>query len=213
MKKLIPFFIVMMSFNVNANKTNTELQFLLSQEKQKSKYSRMENTLQHNIKNFQNQYADKMPNSAKERHDPNLIIFASLGMPKSSLEAILIQANELNASVLIRGIFPESEGGFKGTVHFIRQLLTEDGHKKEKDIVGGVSIDPNRFKQFGIKKVPVYVLVEKDACVDYRKPCNPKDFDVLTGNITPISALHEFEQRGDHQSIARMLLSTLNHRK
>lgn len=137
-----------------------------------------------------------------ERPHPNLIIFVSLSMPESSLESILRQADEINAAVLIKGVVPQ---GFKATIDRIQKILI--GNRTDpKDILGGVSIAPERFDQFSVTKVPTYVLIETEQCKIAKDYCDSRYYDKLEGNITPISALNVFRNNGEHAKLADDLL-------
>ncbi|MBY7933075.1 type-F conjugative transfer system pilin assembly protein TrbC [Vibrio furnissii] len=137
-----------------------------------------------------------------ERPHPNLIIFVSLSMPESSLESILRQADEINAAVVIKGVVPQ---GLKATIDNVSKLLI--GNRTDpKDIFGGISIMPERFDQFGVNKVPTYILIPQDKCKVAKDYCDPKNYDKLVGNITPISALNVFRNNGEYAKLADDIL-------
>lgn len=140
------------------------------------------------------------------RPDPNLIVFVSLSMPRSSLKAIIAQAARINAAVVIRGVLPT---GLKPTIQFISALLVEDKDKISM-VKGGISIAPSRFKQFHIAKVPTYVLLDNGKCVFSKFPCESENFEQLEGNITPLSALKVFSNKGTHQELAGAILTAYN---
>ncbi len=140
------------------------------------------------------------------RSTPNLIVFVSLSMPDSTLKGIILQAQKLNAEVVIRGVLPS---GFKATTSRLSELLIDDPNQATKEPLGGVSIDPVRFRQFAVTRVPTYVLLDDGACAVAKLPCGSEHFDQLEGNVTPISALHVFEQKGMLSPIAHRLLEQL----
>lgn len=132
----------------------------------------------------------------KTRH-ANVLIFASLSLPKSSLQALLIEANTHNTPVIIRGLLPS---GFKDTIKVIRDTITD--RPVGAPYLGGVSIDPKRFTQFNVTRVPTFVLVSEGHCLLSEEACSPKDYDKLQGNITLSAALRQFSQRGDYGALA-----------
>ena len=119
---------------------------------------------------------------------PQVIVFASLGMPRTSLHQLVMQADQYQVPVVIRGVLPE---GFKATVNTIHKALANENQIPNGDnqpVRGGIAIDPNWFRTFGIKQVPAFVVVKEGACSE-QGHCSSYDFDVLYGNIPLPSAL------------------------
>ena len=129
----------------------------------------------------------------------NVLIFASLSMPQSSLQALLIDAQKRDIPVIIRGFLPS---GFKETVGAIQRTLT-DHHQAGMPFMGGVSIDPQRFIQFNVTQVPTFVIVADGHCLLSGDNCTSADYDTLRGNITIPAALHQFVSQGDFSILAK----------
>lgn len=184
MKKLITLFLVLFSSGCLSNDS-----FDFNKEIQKQ------------LEIIQKENSSQVKNMAEKPY-PNLVVFVSLSMPESSLEGIIRQADKINAAVVIRGVLPQ---GFKATVNQIQKILI--GNRTDpKDVLGGITIDPERFKQFSVDKVPTYVLVETGKCKTSKEFCDPSDYDKLQGNITPIAALNLFRNSGEHSKLADELL-------
>ena len=61
--------------------------------------------------------------------------------------------------------------------------------------VGGIVIEPNWFKHFGITQVPAFVLTnDLNPCIGGN--CKTTENDVITGNISLYEALRIFKQKG-----------------
>lgn len=122
-----------------------------------------------------------------------LFIFASLGMPEMALKALLKQADHLGVPILIQGLLPQ---GFMATVNKMMQLVGADKKPTEGQMpVGGIVIEPNWFKHFGITQVPAFVLTNAlNPCIGGN--CKTTEHDVITGNISLYEALRIFKQKG-----------------
>lgn len=141
----------------------------------------------------QNQGAKKRPQV------PSILVFASLGMPKASLQALMLQADRYQVPIIIRGVLPQ---GFKQTVLKIQSLLPKDTSGQQ---VGGVSINPTWFKRFKIVQVPAFVEVKAGVCQE-QTPCTENDFDVLYGNVSLDDALQYLSEQGQHKYLAQQRL-------
>ncbi|MGR5230418.1 type-F conjugative transfer system pilin assembly protein TrbC [Photobacterium damselae] len=135
------------------------------------------------------------PNAAP----PSVMIFASLGMPKTSLKQLLHQANDKHIPIVIRGV---TSGGFTQTAQLVKALVLPKDNQKP---LGGMSINPIWFKQFGINRVPAFVVMKPGACQG-KPPCDPKNFDVVYGNVSLFDALNTIATHGDHAHLARKAL-------
>lgn len=134
----------------------------------------------------------------KAQRPSGVMAFASLGMPKTSLEQLLTQAAQLNIPVVIRGLW---QNDFKTTATKIQSLISpKDGNSAP--IMGGMEINPVWFKQFGIQRVPAFVAVKEGACLD-EPPCDPTDFDIVYGNVSLYDALDTLRREGQYPEIAR----------
>lgn len=133
---------------------------------------------------------DQQRLTANREQFQGLLIFVSLGMPEAALKALIKQADHLGIPVLIQGLLP---GGFMATVNSMMTLITPE--KKDQTPTGGMVIEPNWFKHFGITQVPAFVMTEAlIPCIT--KDCNIAEYDVLYGNISLYDALRLFAQKG-----------------
>jgi type-F conjugative transfer system pilin assembly protein TrbC len=142
----------------------------------------------------QNHDQARMDATAKQFQ--GLLIFASLGMPEMSLKALLKQADHLGVPIIIQGVLPE---GFMATVKKMMHLITPDKKSQKGELpIGGIVIEPNWFKHFGITQVPAFVLTDQLVpCVG--QDCKVTEHDVLYGNISLYDALNIFRQKGSIQ--------------
>lgn len=183
MKKIVVFLLFALSFQCFANGLNLNPE------------------IQQQLIKMYRSHQGEVPHERRRAY-PNLIVFVTLSMPTSSLQGIIRQASKLNAAVVIRGIVPQ---GFKATVRRITHILVGN-RTNPQNILGGVSIDPERFKQFHVDVAPTYVLLESGKCINSKKYCDSQYYDKLVGNITPISALNLFRNVGDHGKLAEKVL-------
>ncbi|PSV86911.1 type-F conjugative transfer system pilin assembly protein TrbC, partial [Photobacterium iliopiscarium] len=130
---------------------------------------------------------------------PSIIVFVSLGMPETSLKQLLLQAEQLHVPIVIRGIFGND---FNTTIAKVKKLVQP---QQGQSPLGGVSINPIWFKQFGIKQVPAFVVMKPNTCTD-KPPCDPKNYDVIYGNVSLFDALDTVAREGTYHAIARKSL-------
>lgn len=143
---------------------------------------------------LKNQYLDDKQLAAMKKQYHGLLIFASLGMPEASLKALLKQADQVGSPVIIQGLY---HNNFKLTADKIFSLIkpAKEGGKYQ----GGIVIDPNWFKMYGITKVPAFVITHQfDPCLG-GKDCKVADYDILTGNLSVKDALTVFKRKGQAQ--------------
>ena len=131
-----------------------------------------------------------IPHSEGVTADSNVFAFTSLSVPKQMFNQLAVQATKYQIPLYIRGFL---KSGMRATVTEISHRLMKQDHKA---LLGGVAIDPRRFKQFGITHVPAFVVVRKGACLDTKKACPEKDFDVLTGSVSLSNALDLLAKQG-----------------
>jgi conjugal transfer pilus assembly protein TrbC len=150
---------------------------------------------------------DRLLKPIRDNSQPgSMIIFVSLSMPTESLAEIVNQAYKYNIPVVIRGLYKNT---YKSTVQRIQDVLMKISRTNQ---VGGISVDPNWFDIYNIKKVPAFVLTDKLASCDTQNlsTCKVPNYDVLYGNITVSSALKEFVNRGEFNSLAHRILTKGN---
>lgn len=132
----------------------------------------------------------------------DMAIFVSLSMPESSLEALLKSADHFKVPVFVRGVIG---GDFEGTIQKWSRLFMQGQDDRNKS-VGGVSIDPNRFKQFNIEVVPAFVIINHGKCALSTDTCTSNDYDKMTGNVRLKDALTTLRTKGDYPEIAQSIL-------
>ena len=151
------------------------------------------------------QLKQQQPNNLAAQ-PPQVIVFASLGMPRASLHQLLVQADRYQVPVVIRGVLP---GGFKSTVQAIHLAMANKDQipvGKNQPQRGGMAIDPNWFRTFGIQQVPAFVTVKDGACLS-PDACSATDFDVLYGNVPLRSALEMLVSDGSVVEPAKAVLA------
>ncbi len=121
-----------------------------------------------------------------EQEGPVLYVLVSLGMPDEALRRYAYEANELNATLVIRGFYGTS---FGDTQMRIGSLFTQDE-------AAGIIIDPRPFKAFNVTRVPAIVYSEAPiepcgeiGCVPAAPP-----HDIVRGNISLRAALEMFDR-------------------
>ncbi|WP_157966626.1 type-F conjugative transfer system pilin assembly protein TrbC [Fastidiosibacter lacustris] len=146
---------------------------------------------------LKNQYIDDKQLAAMQKQYHGLLIFASLWMPEASLKALVKQADQVGAPIIIQGLYKNS---FQLTADKIFDLVKPEKAEKEGGkYQGGIVIDPNWFKMYGITKVPAFVITHQfNACLG-GKDCKVADYDILTGNISAQDALTVFKRKGQRQ--------------
>lgn len=108
----------------------------------------------------------------RKEHRDGILVFISFSMPKTSLIELNNQADKYNAILVMRGIYKNSFTKMK------EKILTISS----KGLT--VEIDPQLFKQYGIKQVPTYVLLKEG-----------KELNRLTGNVSLEFAYKKLQER------------------
>ena len=139
----------------------------------------MKSLKEQHIQNIRN---TKLGNSIKPA--PKAIVFVSFGMPDLSLKQVIYDAARYQIPVVIRGLIDNS---FKKTAARVFALVKE----KNK---GGISINPNWFKQYSINIVPACVVKEGDK------------FDVIYGNIRIKNMLEIIAANGTTKDVVQSIL-------
>ncbi|HDY7683965.1 TPA: type-F conjugative transfer system pilin assembly protein TrbC [Vibrio vulnificus] len=130
-----------------------------------------------------------------------VMIFVSLTMPKSSLQALLKQSEIWQVPLVIRGVLPD---GFMTTVNNIQSLLQTN---EKKPINSGFAISPEWFQTFNILEVPTFVAVKPGRCLP-KQPCSESDYDIVKGNVSLPNAL-EHLANGDNPDVVREVLQRI----
>ena len=100
-------------------------------------------------------------------------------MGETKLKKIIEEASIYGGVVVFRGF---KDGDIKETMKFLTKVI------KERE---GVIIDPELFKEYGIKRIPSYVLTR--SC-EGKVGCK-KVYDRLDGNVSVRFALEKFAKR------------------
>ncbi|MCG9583758.1 type-F conjugative transfer system pilin assembly protein TrbC [Vibrio tubiashii] len=141
------------------------------------------------------------PTQNPDRAPKGVMVFVSLTMPSPSLKQLLKQSERTGVPMVIRGVLPK---GFPATTARISQLI---GIHRKKPIQAGFSISPEWFRRFNVERVPAFVSVKAGRCL-LKQACNPKDYDIVYGNLSLYQALEVLTQ-GDTGENARELLKRL----
>jgi conjugal transfer pilus assembly protein TrbC len=122
---------------------------------------------------------------AKYQGDSELFVFVTLGMSDEGLKVFSQQAQEIGATLVIRGLVDSS---FQKT------------HQRLKELAIPIDIDPTLFERFEITRVPTLVLAEiKDGKLT-------DVHDKVRGNTSIRSALELFSMEGDLFALAQSYL-------
>jgi type-F conjugative transfer system pilin assembly protein TrbC len=128
---------------------------------------------------------------------PEILVFVSTSMADRSLQQWARQVDKVGGSLVLRGFVNNS---IKETIKITERIFGQQS-------VGGFSVDPEKFKDFNIKKVPAVVVDYTPACGT--DECPPPKFDVVYGNIGLLNALTFINNKGSAlgQKYARGLLN------
>lgn len=129
----------------------------------------------------------------------DLMIFASLSMPKDVLRELSRQAKEAGAVVVLRGVLGE---GWVATMKEARAINQGAGAAWE--------INPAMFKKFKVTTVPVFVLADASRIVPSDEGCAPDiAYASVTGDISVEQALNIIKSRGKPE-FAKMAEARIN---
>lgn len=113
----------------------------------------------------------------------DFLIFASFSMGEKNLENLIKLATSYNGAVILRGFKNDS---FKETAAFLSKF------SQEKE---GILIDPNLFSEYGVTKVPTFILTK--TCEEGLQVNCKTVYDKLTGMVSPRYALQKFSETGE----------------
>ncbi len=119
----------------------------------------------------------------------DFLIFASFSIGEKNLENLIQLATSYNGAVILRGF---KNGSVKETAAFLSKF------SQEKE---GILIDPNLFLEYGVTKVPTFVLTK--PCEEGLQVNCKTVYDKLTGMINPRYALLKFVEKGDLKKFAK----------
>jgi len=131
-----------------------------------------------------------------------IYVAVSLSMPQEALRALVRDAHKAGATVVIRGLV---DGSFKATLLKVREVFNDRS-------AGGVAIDPQVFKAFGVTAVPAIIAARSAVEPCGKLGCSPEipPFDRVSGNISLEAALKILADEGENgQAAARAALGRL----
>lgn len=126
----------------------------------------------------------------------SVMVFVSLSMPDHALRQLLLQSQQYQVPLVIRGVLPD---GFMATANRITRLL--ENHDNTH-IDSGFAINSEWFQQFGITHVPAFVAIGESCSEDQ---CSANDYDIVYGNMSIPNALQILSQ-GDVGYIAKQVI-------
>ena len=135
---------------------------------------------------------------------PQLIVFASLSMPPTSLRQLIADTAKAGGVVVFRG-FPNNS--MKAFSQMLSQVVTE------RDQLSNVGIDPRLFRAFNVQAVPSYVAVSSDfdLCSGMNCTTQVPAYDRITGNVPVKYVLDTFvAARGPGAGVASVALRNLD---
>lgn len=138
-------------------------------------------------------------NMGFNNNDLQVLIFLSFSMPEVAIKQWLLQAEKINAPVMIKGLVDRS---LKTTMAKMKKFA-DDGSK------AGVYVDPVRFKQYGINKVPAVVVSEKIDVGCVGDECKVPPYLLVHGNGSLHSALEAMKGDNELGDIASKYLSKI----
>jgi len=117
--------------------------------------------------------------------EAQLFVFVSNSMPAQSLRQWSEQVDRVGGTLVLRGFIDDSP---IGTVEWVKTLLGE----RE---TSGFSIDPERFEQMNIDKVPAVVVVPAASSICDKEECPKPIFGMVYGDVPLDEALSVIANR------------------
>lgn len=127
----------------------------------------------------------------------NIAVFVSFSMPKNSLKLLVVDAAKAGIPIYIRGFW---NGSLAETVKFSSRLFDiSDAETQDKELLGGLLIDPRMFRIFQVRHVPTFLAFEGPLPDCDTLHCNPimPEHDRLSGNISLKKALETLATIGN----------------
>lgn len=137
----------------------------------------------------------------KQDEDTNeVMVFVSLSMPKGSLERVARDTRKAGASIVMRGVSKGVGPGRWAQSMAALEPLTKSG--------GEVSLAPDLFERYGIKRVPAIVIASDPVAGCTQDAC--REYAVIYGDVSLGYAFERLTDRNDAiGSIARKRLAKL----
>lgn len=131
-----------------------------------------------------------------QESDSVLRIFVSSSMSKNLLKSYYKEARRYKGHLVFNGL---PSGSFKELTSLAQEIAGDEE-------IGGMEIDDEAFKEFGIEKVPSIVLSSKgDNSFGDEK--TETRYDRISGAVSIRFALSEFASKGDLRLEARRILA------
>ena len=116
---------------------------------------------------------------------PQALYFVSFSIPQTGLKRLILDADRFGIPATLRGMV---NNDMRQTANAVLQLVNEDQR-------GGVQIDPQAFRRYGINAVPALVVT-----------CDGR-YDRIAGNLALREALTKVAESGDCADTARAILA------
>ncbi|ELY1973033.1 type-F conjugative transfer system pilin assembly protein TrbC [Aeromonas salmonicida] len=116
---------------------------------------------------------------------PQALYFVSFSIPQTGLKRLILDADRFGIPATLRGMV---NNDMRQTANAVLQLVNEDQR-------GGVQIDPQAFRRYGINAVPALVVT-----------CG-ETYDRIAGNLALQQALTKVAESGDCADTAKAILA------
>lgn len=137
------------------------------------------------------------------REVSGVMLFATFGMPRATLDRMIDDAARLQAPLVLRGLL---DGSMRATRLRIAEIM---GTRRVAWL-----IDPTLFARFDVTAAPTLVIVDPARPVTVQcmtSQCTPPTFAKVAGDVTAAYALQQIAERDPaHRQAARNALVTLS---
>lgn len=116
---------------------------------------------------------------------PQALYFVSFSIPQTGLKRLILDADRFGIPATLRGMI---NNDMRQTANAVLQLVNEDQR-------GGVQIDPQAFRRYGINAVPALVVT-----------CG-ETYDRIAGNLALQQALTKVAESGECAGTAKAILA------
>lgn len=116
---------------------------------------------------------------------PQALYFVSFSIPQTGLKRLILDADRFGIPATLRGMV---NNDMRQTANAVSQLVNEDQR-------GGVQIDPQAFRRYGINAVPALVVT-----------CG-ETYDRIAGNLALQQALTKVAESGECADTAKAILA------
>lgn len=153
-----------------------------------------------NLGEMTKEYKDSTNAQLTSQPKYDLLILASLSMPKEALTRLAEQARRANATFVFRGFSGNTITG-----------MTRDARNAMGNVPASIVINPTAFKQFGVTEVPTIVIATHQAGNLLESGCsNPQTFIKVSGDVTLDYALDYIERKSPQwESVAHAFRSEI----